>query len=771
MNLNATNQIAAGEVLFDEGKPDKNLYMVLKGKVLLANRGAGVVCGAGSLLEAEQLWGAAPFCACSVTEDASIYAIPADKERSLPALLAANKDYNGITVYNHARVVAELYKQQVKLRECAEGICKELRDDYDEFLKIAQENNCKTGLINGISGVEAFTTGVEEPADLAILLEYAKIPYEAVKNFFTFSSKLAIDEIGRMSRCEAALAQMCAEVSDYVADMFTILAGDEENSLYRSLLGLAIDVKKKGADVSKLEEMITRCRQYTATVKTLIGTQTTRSLMINEKVLTEMYDAYVSGGDFRTEDDVAGAAVEGAMAATVNSLKNSFEQITEFAHYPEEKAAAFSELLDRFGALPDKESTDEEARKLRKSIAEHYYELYRLATLEMLGHSIIPKAVELFIDYGYISEKLITDSELIQLLDIKKTKLNSPCRVYSMTQWLRAVYGEEVEPSRNDLGQDYAEALREAKKTGEITADEEKELLANPEKKVEYEIKNVIVHANRVVNGQLSIFVPILHSGQIQGELQRAYLSSEKINYCIEDLTDIDFSVFYRESLYVDEEKGIEREYEMKNVYPIFVSYPIVGENVIMWQGITGRKRDTEGRFFAPSFCFVNLTDTMVRALGSFRWALCKTIQGVNWNNIQVRSLTAEYSDYIQFYKKNHDLSDERKEKIKLQIQRGRNNLRQVFTLDYETWVKAESTGSVRLNKVVREMLATYCPFGAKIREAVTKQPIFEDAFARSNRERAKKVHELELRFKALDAKGIEVPEALQKTLEFYKNM
>jgi hypothetical protein len=161
----------------------------------------------------------------------------------------------------------------------------------------------------------------------------------------------------------------------------------------------------------------------------------------------------------------------------------------------------------------------------------------------------------------------------------------------------------------------------------------------------------------------------------------------------------------------------------------------------------------------------------MVRALGSFRWALCKTIQGVNWNNIQVRSLTAEYSDYIQFYKKNHDLSDERKEKIKLQIQRGRNNLRQVFTLDYETWVKAESTGSVRLNKVVREMLATYCPFAAQVRDAVIKQPIFEEAFARSIRERARKVHELELRFKALEAKGIEVPEELKKTLEFYKSM
>ncbi len=48
---------------------------------------------------------------------------------------------------------------------------------------------------------------------------------------------------------------------------------------------------------------------------------------------------------------------------------------------------------------------------------------------------------------------------------------------------------------------------------------------------------------------------------------------------------------------------------------------------------------------------------------------------------------------------------------------------------------------------------------------------IFEEAFARSIRERARKVHELELRFKALEAKGIEVPEELKKTLEFYKSM
>ena len=771
MKLNATNQIGAGESLFEEGKADNCIYMVLKGKVILANRGASVVCGAGSLLEAEQLWGAAPFCACSVSEDASVYVIPADKEKSLPGLLSANKDYNGITVYNHARTLTELYKQQAKLKECASGLFNELKNDYDAFLNIAQENGCRTGLISEIGNLEEFVSGVNDTPDLAVLLEYARIPYDAVKSFYAYSSKLAIDEIGRMVKCEAALAGLCAEASDYVAALYDILAGNEENSLYRNLLGLAIDVKKKGGDTTKLNEMIARCRNYTGTVKALIGTQTTRSFMVNETVLNEMYEAYTSGGDFRTEDDVAGAAVEGAVASVVNSLKNTYEQLVEFAKYPEEKAGVFGELIEKFGALPDKESTEEEVRKLRKGIADHFYELYLLTAMESFAHKTLPKAVELFLDYGFISEKLITDSELVQLLEIKKTKTNSPCRVYSMTQWLKAVHDEEVEPSRNDLGQDYAEALREARKAGDITEAEAKELLQNPDKKVEYEIKNVMVHANRVVNGQLSIFVPMLYSGQLQGDLSRAYLSSEKLNYCVEDLTDIDYSVFYRESLYVDEEAGIEREYEMKNVYPIFINYPIVGENVVMWQEITGRKRDTEGRFFVPSFTFSSLNDMMIKAFGHFRWALCKTIQGVNWNNIQIRSLTAEYSDYIQFYKKNHDLSDERKEKIKLQIQRGRNNLRQVFTLDYEVWIKAESTGSVRLNKVVREMLATYCPFGAKVKEGVVRQPIFEEAFARNTRERARKVHELELRHKALEAKGIEVPEPLIKTLEFYKNM
>ena len=251
--------------------------------------------------------------------------------------------------------------------------------------------------------------------------------------------------------------------------------------------------------------------------------------------------------------------------------------------------------------------------------------------------------------------------------------------------------------------------------------------------------------------------------------IEEAYCDAQKINDCIEDLLNIDYSVFHREALYVNKEKGIEKEYMMKQVFPIFILYPTVGRNCIMWQEITGRKRDTVGRFLMPAFTFTSIREMVIKAFGQFRWALCKTIQGPSWNNIQVHSLTSEYADYIQFYKKNRDLSDERKEKVKLQIQRGRNNLREIFTLDYEVWIKSEANGAVKLNKVAREMLATYCPFMAPIRAQVEKQPIYEEAFARFERERNKKIHELELRYKAIENKIGELPEELVQTMDFYK--
>ncbi len=255
------------------------------------------------------------------------------------------------------------------------------------------------------------------------------------------------------------------------------------------------------------------------------------------------------------------------------------------------------------------------------------------------------------------------------------------------------------------------------------------------------------------------------------GHLEMAVVTAQKINQWIKDIVQIDYSAFYREILYENREKKIERESIMVEVFPNMILLPTYGSNIVMWQEIAGKKRTASGRILLPVFAESDLSEDMIKAVARFRWELCRTVQGMAWNDITEKSLTSEYCDYIQFYKKNRNLSEERKEKLKVQIQKGKGNTREVFAMDYLAWVKGESQGSVRLNKVAREMLATWCPFAAEVRQKVVQQPIFEEAFFRYNRDKQKKIKELEARYRMIENSNGEIVDELKTTLRYFKEL
>ena len=266
---------------------------------------------------------------------------------------------------------------------------------------------------------------------------------------------------------------------------------------------------------------------------------------------------------------------------------------------------------------------------------------------------------------------------------------------------------------------DYEEYIRSLRKTNEITEEEGNKRLNDKMARLDYEIQNMFQYNNRLVNGQILSFVPFLQESSFITGIKKAFVTSNTINEAIEELKKIDYSVFYREEFYDNAELNIKREYVVKEVFPDIILFPNSGENGIMWQELSGRKRDSKGRFLLPSFTVKNLQELFIKVLGRYHWELCRTIQGAAWNNIKYKSLTSEYMDYIQFYRKNRELSEDRKEKLKAQIQKSRNNSREVFTTDYEAWIRNESQGAIRLNKVTREMLATYCPFSLMIFEKI----------------------------------------------------
>lgn len=97
---------------------------------------------------------------------------------------------------------------------------------------------------------------------------------------------------------------------------------------------------------------------------------------------------------------------------------------------------------------------------------------------------------------------------------------------------------------------------------------------------------------------------------------------------------------------------GVNAEPVQKEVFPDVILMPNVGMKAMMWQETAGVKRDTSARFVFPVMTIYSLQDMMIETCGRFRWEMCRKIQGMRWNDITEKSLTSEYCDYIQYYRK-----------------------------------------------------------------------------------------------------------------------
>lgn len=130
--------------------------------------------------------------------------------------------------------------------------------------------------------------------------------------------------------------------------------------------------------------------------------------------------------------------------------------------------------------------------------------------------------------------------------------------------------------------------------------------------------------------------------------------------------------------------------------------------------------------------------------------------------------MTADYTDYVQFFKKNRDLTQENKDKLAIEFKRFRDD-RARFINDYMIWVKFESDGTQRLNKVARKIMAKHIPFTKTIRENLLKLPSFTDIIQKSINVKKRKAIELEPKYKKYRSEnnGILPPE-LESTLKFY---
>ena len=218
-----------------------------------------------------------------------------------------------------------------------------------------------------------------------------------------------------------------------------------------------------------------------------------------------------------------------------------------------------------------------------------------------------------------------------------------------------------------------------------------------------------------------------------------------------------------------DPEHGINQEELMKEVLPDIILLPGVGARSITWQETSGPRTDTPARILFPIFITGDLNDQMLLAMGRYRWEICRRVQGTYWNDYRVKSLTAEYYDYLQFYKKNKDLSADAKDKLKSALQHARNNFREVFVADYVNWIKYESQGSFRLNKLTRDILVRYCPFSREVRTELNNNPLFQNAFNKLELDNKKNLKRLQAVYRKYEDAGGTITPELTENMKFYQ--
>ncbi|MBQ9550915.1 MAG: cyclic nucleotide-binding domain-containing protein, partial [Lachnospiraceae bacterium] len=451
-------------------------------------------------------------------------------------------------------------------------------------------------------------------------------------------------------------------------------------------------------------------------------------------------------------------------------IKDAMPIILSYSEAPASTVQVFEKLVADYAASPDKTETTDEMRKLRKEISRIFYDLYYAIFMKTLDDKTPPLEVKMFLLFGFIDENLAGKENTAILANFARQWKSDPAgRIVTIRDWLKLIYEMKVNPSKNEFDSDYLEYLKEQVTGGYITREEEAAFKNDRTRRLKFEIENFFTMGNRLTFGRVTTFVPIFTEDAVLRPLRTALLTPEKVKTALDSIRETDFSLFYRDSVTAFEDLEINQFLVSKEVLPYVILMPNMGSRTSMWQEIDGKKRDTPARMMMSILFTEDLDEAMTKLCGEFRWEMCRRIQGVHWNDVTDPSLTSEYCDYMQFYRKNHDISPESREKIKLALQKARNNYRTVFVADYMVYIRSEATGSARLNKISRGIVFRYCPFRSEKREAMRSNPLYGDLIEKYGIKQQGKIHLIQVMIQKIKKMGKETPDTILKQLEYIK--
>lgn len=753
-------EILKGTVIYESGQKLNGLMMIMRGTAVVSFEGGSYELHSGDVIGLPDLIHKEANFRYVAKENLAVVDYPS----KVSELKKFFKEHGEVVRYFQSslfRQLNELLLHYKEVQTASDMMQDYLTGSYENYIRICENNHISPGEL-------------ERYEELSNIPQEEKIPdwisgyYSTMEQMLSVWDKNKTDMnfvVGFMSKTCDDMNQMAGlygRMKDHIQEVCELLMNESGLDLLELYLSLYEKIVKKNGlkdisvilvkkvltgTLSQLEKQGYAQKDFFAARK---ADCENRMVQIGELVKRQAEEAA------QLDEDIVG------------KLKNSLDQILQYAECEPDLAAEFRKRVETYKHLVNKNSTEDDARMLRAGITKSFNQIYIQAFQKSVKDTAVPKVVKMLFNFGYMDEELAGMENAVALYRMAEQIPTDPKRgVYSYYEWLMAIYHGQKEPSRNEFDMDYADYLHEQQRLARITKEEEAILLRTPESRVMYELENVFPTVDKTTSGHISTYCPIFSEHNLLKTLDSAVVSADRVEQIMNGIRGVDYSAYYRETIYTNPDEGISKEYIHVEVLPDFILMPNIGTRGIMWQEIEGKRRTTPARMMLSLFHLEDLQMSILRLTGQFRWEMCKREQGARWNDVSERSLTSEYFDYAQFYKKNSELSSDVREKIKSDLVRAKNNFKEMFVKDYCVWVLYESSGSPRLNKVVRSILFTYCTFAKEIRDKLEINPMYKEMIARYYVKQGQKKHRMDNLIQKQRNSGKAVPDEILREQEF----
>ena len=741
-----------------KGDPMQNLLFITKGSAAVQLGGRMFRFEQGDAIGLDAISSGAHSHTYTALSDVTVFTYPCDSFDALDALLKEKPDIAQVLVGSLCRKLSDFLGFWTGLKGEADGAYKTADAVYPEYLRLCTLYAFASKQLPALTEMSAVDTGHVEAWMDEYYLGFKGLDVAVQKTIF---SKMGITS-GFLRKGSADMVDVlhsCEELQEYLKHIAKIYVSHDGHDLLALVSELHINsMGIKGADAT-----------VTAMMKRLMDTLSKQS-SVSAASYQGRLATYTDAVKKSRGDRAAPDSPEAAAAPSTQNMTDSMAMILEYSELPEEEANILSRQINEFTAVSDRTGSDDDVYKLRRDLTKAFYPLYTKVFMKHLKDPHVPTVVKMFLEFGYLDAALAGQATANYLYSIADSVHGKPEQgVYTIREWLTAIYQGKVEPSRDEFDLDWPAWLQDQKQTGEITAAQAAALLNDQTAKLKFELENVFPIANKMTYGRATTFVPFFGDHNLQRKPEDMLITPQRLHDTFEEIHAVDFSAFHRPVIYENPELGVAKENVMQQIMPNIILMPNVGMRGAMWQDIEGRKRNTPGRVFAPIFLMIDLKPMLMRITGEFRWEMCKRVMGMRWNDLSDPSLTAEYCDYLQFYRSNRDLSSEVKGEVKQELTRAKNNYRTVFVNNYVEWLTFESVGSPRLNKQARKIMMSYCPFPLEIREKLANNPQFADPLKFLGVKNNQRVQHISRIVSRLNAGGKAIPKEISDELEFVK--